>query len=249
CFLSHANIIAFYAGLLGPACLILLVNLVVFIMVSRVILKPKFKGQVGSSKDSLTPAQIRGAFTVMVLLGITWVFGPLAINDAKIVFNYVFTILNSLQGFLIFVFRCFFNPEVRMSWVLLIKTGKFKRRKGPIKSFVSDSSSSRVESRLSGSINETQKTNLYNSVGKQRSQNILHSGQQIEHHRISRKPSKDLHSYFDDFHRHNGTDNSRNGGISIVYGANGNHAVNGVNRMNSRRSSGIKSDRDEYTKL
>ncbi|KAH9494692.1 Adhesion G-protein coupled receptor G2 [Bulinus truncatus] len=132
------NTAAYYSALIAPCCLIILINTVVFIMVSRVILKPKFQQQLSTETVTITPAQIRGAFTVMFLLGITWVFGPLAISEAKLVFSYIFCICNSLQGFLIFVFRCLLNPEAKMAWIQLLKTGTLKRRRGPIKSSHSD---------------------------------------------------------------------------------------------------------------
>ncbi|CAG2185169.1 unnamed protein product [Mytilus edulis] len=145
CFISHASTIAFYIALLGPACCILIINTVVFTLVARVILKPKFRGHPnGGRREKVTPTQVRGAFTVMVLLGVTWVFGPVAINESKVVFNYIFVVLNSLQGFLIFVFRCLINTEVRLSWLYLLKTGKFKRRRGPIPSTTDSSSSSKA---------------------------------------------------------------------------------------------------------
>jgi len=248
CFLSQGNPVAFFSALLGPACLILLINIAVFIMVSRVILRPRFKGQVGSNNDSINPAQIRGAITVMTLLGITWVFGPFAIKEAKLTINYIFTILNSLQGFLIFVFRCCFNPEVRMSWIMLIKTGKFKRRRGQATGYTSESSSSKGDSKVgNGSNNDTLKSNLYYST----------------------KSSKDMqHPYFSDLNKHKGgrslvtVDNSRlyrgsdhidrnghsyrspggryEGGVTTIY--TGKH--NGI-----RRLSGYVSDKDELTRL
>ena len=89
----------------------------------------------------VTPAQVRGAFTVMVLMGVPWIFGPLAFSDARVVFSYVFCICNSLQGFLIFVFRCLCNPEAKLAWIQLIKTGTFKSRRGPIKSYATDTAS------------------------------------------------------------------------------------------------------------
>lgn len=218
-------------------------------MVSRVILKPRFKGQVGSNNDSINPAQIRGAFTVMTLLGITWVFGPFAINEAKLVINYLFTILNSLQGFLIFVFRCCFNPEVRTSWILLIKTGKFKRRKGPVTAYTSDTSSSKGDSKGNGSNTDTIKSNMY----------------------FNTKSSKDFNPYFNDLNKHKGgnhargvitVDNSRlyrgsdhidrnghsyrgsggryDGGVTTIYTG----RQNGV-----RRLSGYVAERDELTRL
>ena len=47
------------------------------------------------------------------LLGITWLFGILALDTKTIVFQYFFAILNSLQGFFIFIFHCLLNSEVR----------------------------------------------------------------------------------------------------------------------------------------
>ncbi|XP_052778661.1 adhesion G protein-coupled receptor L4-like [Mya arenaria] len=245
CFLSQGNAVAFYAALLGPACLVLLINFAVFIMVSRVILRPRFKGgQVVSNSDSLNPAQIRGAFTVMTLLGITWVFGPFAIKEAKIVVNYVFTILNSLQGFLIFVFRCCFNPEVRMSWLLLIKTGKFKRRKGPISAYTSDTSS-KGDSKLNGSYAETVKSNMYNSYGKPR--HMLNNDKNLDKNTNNHsKASKDLHSYFNDSKHRKGSDGRKSSSSSDngrLYSRNGEHHMtterngkNGEHHMTTERN-------------
>jgi hypothetical protein len=199
----------YYLSLLGPACLILVVNSVVFVMVARVILKPRFTGQVATNKDTITPAQVRGAFTVMILLGVTWVFGSFMINEAKYVFNYIFTTLNSLQGFLIFVFRCLWNPEARMAWVLLIKTGQFKRRKGPIKSAGDTmSGSSKGDSKINGSYADTAKTNLHNSGGGYRNPNVQNNQRNGEQQK--RKLSKTLTQQFDDLNRlHNGGENGR----------------------------------------
>lgn len=129
-------------------------------------MKPRFKGSIGKNeKEKVSPAQVRGAFTVMVLLGVTWVFGPVAINESKIVFNYLFTILNSLQGFFIFVFRCLLNTEARSAWVLLIKTGTFKRRRGPIVSQHESCSKGANESRghIGDSTVHTGRTTINNS--------------------------------------------------------------------------------------
>ncbi|KAL8605787.1 hypothetical protein ACOMHN_011149 [Nucella lapillus] len=146
CFISRSSPAAYYGSLVMPACVVLLVNTVIFILVARVILKPRFQQQQKQKGvEGITPAQVRGAFTVMFLLGVTWVFGPLAIREAKVVFNYLFCILNSLQGFLIFVFRCLFNPEVRMCWVQLVKTGTLKKRRGPIRSNVYSDTCSKAD--------------------------------------------------------------------------------------------------------
>lgn len=188
CFISQASPLAFYITLLGPACIVLIINTVVFVLVARVIMKPKFKGHAPSGdnkQEAITPAQVRGAFTVMVLLGITWVFGPLAINESKIVFYYLFTILNSLQGFLIFIFRCMFNDEVRSAWIMLIKSGKFKRRRGPIKSMMESSSSKHCNHDSKN--NSYADSNTYNNTGKTF---LSHNGFQKNHNILNNEKFK-----------------------------------------------------------
>ncbi|XP_012937684.1 adhesion G-protein coupled receptor G2 [Aplysia californica] len=155
CYLTSDNKATYYASLVAPACLIIIINTIIFIMVARVILKPRFQQQPASTGSvSVTPAQVRGAFAVMFLMGIPWIFGPLALREARVVFAYLFTICNSLQGFLIFVFRCLFNPEAKLAWIQLFTTGTLKRRRGPIKSMYTDTSSKGADSqgrRLSNS--------------------------------------------------------------------------------------------------
>ncbi|OCU01961.1 hypothetical protein XELAEV_180077397mg, partial [Xenopus laevis] len=48
---------------------------------------------------------------LLPILGSSWVFGVLAVNDQTIVFQYMFAIFNSLQGFFIFLFHCLLNSE------------------------------------------------------------------------------------------------------------------------------------------
>ena len=98
CYLSTSQPVTYYTSLVTPACVIVLVNCVIFITVSRVLLKPRFQQQTaGKGVMSVTPAQVRGAVTVMFLMGVPWIFGPLALREAKVVFSYLFCICNSLQ--------------------------------------------------------------------------------------------------------------------------------------------------------
>ena len=55
---------------------------------------------------------VRGAVVLMILLGLTWTFGLLYLNQASMVMAYIFTILNSLQGLFIFIFHCVQNDKV-----------------------------------------------------------------------------------------------------------------------------------------
>ncbi|XP_067674740.1 adhesion G-protein coupled receptor D1-like [Haliotis asinina] len=54
----------------------------------------------------------RSLCVLMPVLGVTWVFGILAFNEDTVVFQYLFAIFNSLQGFLIFVMHCILNSKI-----------------------------------------------------------------------------------------------------------------------------------------
>ena len=43
---------------------------------------------------------VKACVVLFPLLGMTWVFGVLSVTDAGLVFQYIFTIINSLQVFI-----------------------------------------------------------------------------------------------------------------------------------------------------
>ncbi|XP_068218279.1 latrophilin Cirl-like isoform X7 [Palaemon carinicauda] len=55
---------------------------------------------------------VRGAMMLVVLLGLTWTFGLLYLNNATVLMDYIFTVLNSLQGLFIFIFHCVQNEKM-----------------------------------------------------------------------------------------------------------------------------------------
>jgi hypothetical protein len=56
------------------------------------------------------------AIALMSLVGVTWLFGAFAISGARVAFEYLFCIFNSLQGFFIFFFHCIRLKAVRSQW-------------------------------------------------------------------------------------------------------------------------------------
>lgn len=63
------------------------------------------------------------AFTVtaiaqMCILGLMWVFGAFLFREDNLVVAYIFTILNSLQGALVFVMHCLLSKQVGLPGVL-----------------------------------------------------------------------------------------------------------------------------------
>ncbi|XP_033007619.1 adhesion G protein-coupled receptor L2 isoform X12 [Lacerta agilis] len=57
-----------------------------------------------------------GAFALLCLLGLTWSFGLLYVNDETIVMAYLFTVFNSFQGMFIFIFHCALQKKVRKEY-------------------------------------------------------------------------------------------------------------------------------------
>ncbi|XP_077985319.1 adhesion G protein-coupled receptor L4-like [Glandiceps talaboti] len=95
----------------GPALVIILTNVVFLGMVVRVI--SRLQNCAEDDKYTKVRASVKAAIVLLPLLGMTWLFGLVSVNRHTIFFEYVFAILNSLQGFFIFVFYCFNSSEVR----------------------------------------------------------------------------------------------------------------------------------------
>uniref|UniRef100_A0A3B4BJ28 Uncharacterized protein n=1 Tax=Periophthalmus magnuspinnatus TaxID=409849 RepID=A0A3B4BJ28_9GOBI len=56
----------------------------------------------------LQTSWVIGAIALLCLLGLTWAFGLMYINESTVIMAYLFTIFNSLQGMFIFIFHCLF---------------------------------------------------------------------------------------------------------------------------------------------
>jgi len=115
---------AFYGAFLAPVSLILIWNIISFVSVTRVMwgsTKPKtlVKSVHGDISD-----RIRRIFSVVVLFGLTWTFAIFAINGGGTVFQYLFCIFNSLQGFFIFIFYCALHKELKTFWMRTITCRK-----------------------------------------------------------------------------------------------------------------------------
>ena len=65
---------------------------------------------------------------IMFLFGLTWLFGALTITvtAVNVLFQVLFVVFNSLQGFFIFLFFCVFNKEGRDFWKEVLSCGRYK---------------------------------------------------------------------------------------------------------------------------
>uniref|UniRef100_A0A8C9LAN0 Adhesion G protein-coupled receptor L2 n=1 Tax=Pavo cristatus TaxID=9049 RepID=A0A8C9LAN0_PAVCR len=69
-----------------------------------------------SSRLENIKSWVLGAFALLCLLGLTWSFGLLFINEGTVVMTYLFTVFNAFQGMFIFIFHCALQKKVRKEY-------------------------------------------------------------------------------------------------------------------------------------
>ncbi|XP_027791028.2 adhesion G protein-coupled receptor L4 isoform X2 [Marmota flaviventris] len=119
CWLSTEN--NFIWSFIGPACLIILVNLLAF----GVIIYKVFRHTAGLKPEVSCYENIRscarGALALLFLLGTTWIFGVLHVVHASVVTAYLFTVSNAFQGMFIFLFLCVLSRKIQEEYYRLFK--------------------------------------------------------------------------------------------------------------------------------
>ncbi|KAG8003725.1 Adhesion G protein-coupled receptor L4 [Nibea albiflora] len=104
CWLSTEN--HFIWSFIGPACLIILVNLLAFgVIIYKVYRHTAVKKPEISHYENIRSCA-RGALALLFVLGATWTFGVLHILKETTLTAYLFTITNAFQGMFIFIFLC-----------------------------------------------------------------------------------------------------------------------------------------------
>ncbi|XP_037674346.1 adhesion G protein-coupled receptor E3 isoform X1 [Choloepus didactylus] len=102
----------FIWGFLGPVCAIICANLVFFLLVLWIL-----KRKLSSLNSEVSTIQNVRMLTLkataqLFILGCTWGLGMLQVGSAACVMAYLFTIINSLQGFFIFLVYCLLSQQV-----------------------------------------------------------------------------------------------------------------------------------------
>nr|XP_033812688.1 adhesion G-protein coupled receptor D1 isoform X3 [Geotrypetes seraphini] len=100
----------------APALCVIVVNIGILVAVTRIISRisaDNYKVHGDANAFKLTAKAVA---VLLPILGSSWIFGVLAVNDHAIIFQYMFAIFNSLQGFFIFLFHCLLNSEVRAAF-------------------------------------------------------------------------------------------------------------------------------------
>ncbi|XP_044288541.1 adhesion G protein-coupled receptor L4 [Varanus komodoensis] len=119
CWLSTKN--NFIWSFIGPACLIILVNLMAFgVIIYKVFQQTAMiKPEVSCYENIRSCA--RGALSLLFLLGATWIFGVLHVIQGSVVTAYLFTIFNAFQGLFIFIFLCVLSRKIQDEYSRLFR--------------------------------------------------------------------------------------------------------------------------------
>ncbi|XP_056882530.1 adhesion G protein-coupled receptor L3-like isoform X6 [Takifugu flavidus] len=121
----------FIWSFIGPATLIIMLN-VIFLGIAlykmfhhTAILKPDSGCLDNINYQDYEPkikSWVIGAIALLCLLGLTWAFGLMYVNESTVVMAYLFTIFNSLQGMFIFIFHCVLQKKVRKEYGKCLRT-------------------------------------------------------------------------------------------------------------------------------
>ncbi|XP_048767258.2 adhesion G protein-coupled receptor E3-like isoform X1 [Ostrea edulis] len=103
-----------------PVCLVVFNNVIIILTLLKVSLSRMKQNPAQIAQNTEKPnivAKARSALknlgTLVPALGITWAFGIMSMNDTTEVFQYLFTISSSLQGFFIFLVHVPLNKKLR----------------------------------------------------------------------------------------------------------------------------------------
>jgi hypothetical protein len=121
CWLSSGDGTYAIWTFVAPMLAIILINVVFLVWVlwsiykartNQQLTKKTMKGEMKGSNMDVVKHILKATVILLPLLGMTWVFGLLAVNENTAVFAWLFTIFNSLQGVFIFFFHVLRNKTV-----------------------------------------------------------------------------------------------------------------------------------------
>ncbi|KAM9494358.1 adhesion G protein-coupled receptor E5 isoform 2-T2 [Clarias gariepinus] len=140
----------------GPVCVIIVVNAVFFL-----ITVSKLAEKFNSLNPDLNSLKKIKTFTItavaqLCVLGTMWIFGCFQFDNETLVMSYIFTVLNSLQGVLVFIMHCLLSKQVRDEYIRFL-TCVTTLQKMSYSEFSTNQSS---KSQLSKSVNDRKESRI-----------------------------------------------------------------------------------------
>ncbi|XP_038057449.1 adhesion G protein-coupled receptor E2-like [Patiria miniata] len=123
CWLTQQMLLIIFVPTVG---ILIILNTAVLIIVLKVMMTSMTAREKSKDNDtSQIKTGLKAALVLLPLLGLTWVFGFLSVNEYTLVFTYLFAICNSLQGLFFFIAHCVMNIEVKRAY-----ERRYGRKKG-----------------------------------------------------------------------------------------------------------------------
>ncbi|XP_041126395.1 adhesion G protein-coupled receptor L2-like isoform X4 [Polyodon spathula] len=106
----------FVWSFIGPCTCMIMLNLIFLVITMYKMVKHSTSLKPDSSRLENIKSWALGAFGLICLLGLTWSFGLLYINESTVVMAYLFTIFNAFQGMFLLLFLCILQKKVRKEY-------------------------------------------------------------------------------------------------------------------------------------
>ncbi|XP_031334750.1 adhesion G-protein coupled receptor G2-like [Photinus pyralis] len=110
----------FIFGVIVPIVIITIVNLLIFLRIMVSIIASR-RIKVHQDRAQACLLQLRLAFMLFFLLGLTWWFGFFATIGGGVVYAYLFCLTATLQGFVLFLFFIVLNEKTKSLWISITR--------------------------------------------------------------------------------------------------------------------------------
>uniref|UniRef100_A0A8C6TRC1 Adhesion G protein-coupled receptor L1a n=1 Tax=Neogobius melanostomus TaxID=47308 RepID=A0A8C6TRC1_9GOBI len=106
----------FIWSFIGPVSFVIMLNLMFLMVTLHKMIRNSSALKPDSSRLDNIKSWALGAITLLFLLGLTWAFGLLFINENTVIMAYLFTTFNAFQGMFIFIFHCALQKKVHKEY-------------------------------------------------------------------------------------------------------------------------------------
>uniref|UniRef100_A0A3Q3WD45 Uncharacterized protein n=1 Tax=Mola mola TaxID=94237 RepID=A0A3Q3WD45_MOLML len=106
----------FIWSFIGPVSFVIMLNLIFLMITLHKMVRNSSALKPDSSRLDSIKSWALGAIALLFLLGLTWAFGLLFINENTVIMAYLFTTFNAFQGMFIFIFHCALQKKVHKEY-------------------------------------------------------------------------------------------------------------------------------------
>uniref|UniRef100_A0A3B3SVY6 Adhesion G protein-coupled receptor L1 n=1 Tax=Paramormyrops kingsleyae TaxID=1676925 RepID=A0A3B3SVY6_9TELE len=106
----------FIWSFIGPVSFVIVLNLMFLLITLHKMIRSSSALKPDSSRLDNIKSWALGAIALLFLLGLTWAFGLLFINENTVIMAYLFTTFNAFQGMFIFIFHCALQKKVHKEY-------------------------------------------------------------------------------------------------------------------------------------